>query len=83
MPGVQHSSTTLMTLMTSTGGHPSYYVTYLLAAGAIEVTLGERFVAGRMGTHTIEKDPTRDAGLRVLIDPFKVYDKDNVEAEAQ
>ncbi len=27
-----------------------------------------------MGTYTIEKDPTRDAGLRVLMGPFKVYD---------
>jgi hypothetical protein len=27
--------------------------------------------------------PTRDVGLRVLMAFFKVYDKDNVEAEAQ
>ena len=44
--------------------------------------MGERFEAGRMGTYTIEKDPTRDAGLRVLMGPFKVYDASNVEAEA-
>ena len=64
-------------------GYLSYYVTYLLGTGGIEGAVGERFEAGRMGTYTIEKDPTRDAGLRVLMGPFTVYDKDNVEAAAQ
>jgi rhamnose transport system substrate-binding protein len=36
-----------------------------------------------MGTYTIEKDPTRDQGLRVLMGPFTVYTADNVEAAAQ
>jgi rhamnose transport system substrate-binding protein len=63
-------------------GYLTYYVSYLLATGAIEGSVGERFEAGRMGTYTIEKDPTRDAGLRVLMGPFKVYDASNVEAEA-
>jgi rhamnose transport system substrate-binding protein len=36
-----------------------------------------------MGNYTITKDPTRDAGLRVLMGPFSVYDKSNVEAAAQ
>ena len=31
----------------------------------------------------LEKDPTRDTGLRVLMGPFTVYDKTNVEAAAQ
>ena len=60
-------------------GYLTYYVTYLLATGAIEGVEGETFEAGRMGTYTIEKDPTRDAGLRVLMGPFTVYNKDNVE----
>ena len=64
-------------------GYLTYYTTYLLATGAIKGEVGETFEAGRMGTYTIEKDPTRDAGLRVLMGPFKVYDKDNVEAEAK
>ncbi len=64
-------------------GYLTYYVTYLLASGAIEGTVGERFEAGRMGTYTIEKDPTRDAGLRVLMGPFTVYNKDNVEEAAE
>jgi rhamnose transport system substrate-binding protein len=64
-------------------GYLTYYVSYLLASGAIEGTVGERFEAGRMGTYTIEKDPTRDVGLRVLMGPFTVYNKDNVEAAAQ
>jgi rhamnose transport system substrate-binding protein len=36
-----------------------------------------------MGTYTIEADPTRDAGLRVLMGPFTVYDETNVEAASQ
>ena len=64
-------------------GYLTYYVSYLLASGAIQGTEGEQFEAGRMGEYTIEKDPTRDAGLRVLMGPFTVYDKTNVEAAAQ
>jgi rhamnose transport system substrate-binding protein len=36
-----------------------------------------------MGTYTIEKDPTRPKGLRVLMGPFSIYNKDNVEAAAK
>jgi rhamnose transport system substrate-binding protein len=64
-------------------GYLTYYTTYLLATGAIEGKVGERFEAGRMGTYTVEKDPTRDAGLRVLMGPFTIYTADNVEAAAQ
>jgi rhamnose transport system substrate-binding protein len=64
-------------------GYLTYYTTYLLATGAIKGEVGERFEAGRMGTYTIEKDPTRDVGLRVLMGPFTVYNKDNVEAAAK
>jgi rhamnose transport system substrate-binding protein len=64
-------------------GYLTYYTTYLLATGAIEGSVGERFEAGRMGTYTVEKDPTRDQGLRVLMGPFTVYDETNVEAAAQ
>jgi rhamnose transport system substrate-binding protein len=63
-------------------GYLTYYVTYLLATGAIKGEVGEQFKAGRMGTYTIEKDPTRDQGLRVLMGPFTVYDKTNVAADA-
>jgi rhamnose transport system substrate-binding protein len=65
-------------------GYLTYYVSYLLATGAIEGVEGERFVAGRMGEYEITKDPTRpdvDA-LRVLMGPFTVYNVDNVEAAA-
>lgn len=64
-------------------GYLTYYTSYLLATGAIQGAEGEQFEAGRMGEYTIEKDPTRSAGLRVLMGPFTVYDKTNVEAEAQ
>ena len=64
-------------------GYLTYYTTYLLATGAIKDEVGETFEAGRMGTYTIEKDPTRDKGLRVLMGPFSIYDKTNVEAASK
>ena len=65
-------------------GYLTYYVSYLLATGQIEAKDGQTFTAGRLGEYTITKDPTRpdvDA-LRVLMGPFSIYNKDNVEAEA-
>jgi rhamnose transport system substrate-binding protein len=59
-------------------GYVTYYATYLLATGALQGVEGEQFEAGRMGTYTIEKDPTRDAGLRIVMGPFTVYDESNV-----
>lgn len=64
-------------------GYLTYYASYLLATGAITGAEGESFVAGRMGEYTITADPTRDAGLRVLMGGFKVYNAENVEAEAK
>jgi rhamnose transport system substrate-binding protein len=64
-------------------GYLTYYTTYLLATGQMEAAEGMTFEAGRMGTYTIEADPTRDAGLRVLMGPFTVYDASNVEAASQ
>lgn len=64
-------------------GYLTYYLTYRIVSGEIKGVEGETFEAGRMGTYTIEKDPTRDVGLRVLMGPFKVYDAANVEAEAK
>jgi hypothetical protein len=37
----------------------------------------------RPGEFTITKDPTRAKGLRVLMGPFTVYNKDNIEAAAK
>ena len=59
-------------------GYVTYYATYLLATGAIKGEEGETFEAGRMGSYTIEKDPTREGGLRIVMGPFTVYDKSNV-----
>ena len=64
-------------------GYLSYYTTYLIATGQIEGIVGETFKAGRMGYYTIEKDPTRAKGLRVLMGPFTIYTKDNVEAASK
>ncbi len=60
-------------------GYLAYYVAYGLATGQIEAVEGQQFVAGRMGEYEITKDPTRDAGLRVLMGPFSVYNADNVD----
>ena len=64
-------------------GYLTYYVTYLVASGQMDAAEGVTFEAGRMGNYTIEKDPTRDEGLRVLMGPFTVYNAANVEAAAQ
>jgi rhamnose transport system substrate-binding protein len=66
-------------------GYLTYYVSYLLATGALEGVEGESFTAGRLGDYTITADPTRPdvAALRVLMGPFTVYNAENVEAAAQ
>ena len=33
-----------------------------------------------MGEYTIETDPTRDAGLRVVMGPFTVYTEENIDS---
>jgi rhamnose transport system substrate-binding protein len=64
-------------------GYLTYYTAYLLATDAIKAEDGQQFKAGRMGNYTITKDPTRESGLRVLMGPFSIYDKSNVEAAAK
>jgi rhamnose transport system substrate-binding protein len=64
-------------------GYLTYYTSYLMATGALKAEEGASFKAGRMGEYTITKDPTREKGLRVLMGPFSVYNKDNVEAAAK
>jgi len=61
-------------------GYLTYYLAYMLATGTIQGVEGEQFEAGRMGQYTITKDPTRDAGLRVLMGPFSKYNADNIDA---
>ena len=63
-------------------GYLAYYTSYLLATGQITAEEGVTFEAGRLGSYTIEQDPTRETGLRVLMGPFSVYNADNVEAAA-
>lgn len=60
-------------------GYLTYYVSYLLATGAMEAEVGVTFEAGRMGEYTIEEDPTREGGLRVLMGPFSLYNEDNFD----
>ncbi len=63
-------------------GYLTYYLTYMIASGALKGADGEQFEAGRMGTYTITKDPTRPdvaGALRVLMGPFSTYNKDNID----
>ncbi|NBZ87082.1 rhamnose ABC transporter substrate-binding protein [Stagnihabitans tardus] len=64
-------------------GYLTTYTSYLLATGAIKGEVGETFTAGRMGDFTIEADPGREGAKRVLMGPFTVYNKDNVEAASK
>jgi len=64
-------------------GYLAYYTSYMLATDAMKAAEGVKFKAGRMGEYTITKDPTRAKGLRILMGPFTVYNKDNVEAAAK
>ena len=61
-------------------GYLTYQVAYQMATGTLEAKDGAKFTAGRMGAYTITKDPTRKAGLRVLMGPFSIYNKDNIDA---
>ncbi|MEM9776798.1 MAG: substrate-binding domain-containing protein [Chloroflexota bacterium] len=54
-------------------GYLTYYLAYNLSIGNIDAKEGETFLAGQMGQFTIEKDPTREEGLRVLMGSFTIY----------
>jgi rhamnose transport system substrate-binding protein len=58
-------------------GYLTYYTGYMLATGAIKGVEGEMFVAGRMGTYTIQKGS--DGGLYILMGPFTVFNADNID----
>ena len=64
-------------------GYLTYQTAYQLATGTLKAEEGATFTAGRMGEFTITKDPTRDVGLRILMGPFSIYNKDNIEAAAK
>jgi rhamnose transport system substrate-binding protein len=64
-------------------GYLTYYTSYLIATGGIKGDIGEEFTAGRMGNFKIEADPGRANAKRILMGPFTVYNKDNVEASAK
>lgn len=59
-------------------GYLTFYATYGIATGQIEAAEGTTFTAGRMGEYTIEADPTREEGLRIVMGPFSVYDESNL-----
>lgn len=64
-------------------GYLTYYAAYGLATGQLSGEIGESFSAGRMGEYSIEEDPGRPGSKRILMGPFTVYNKSNVEAAAK
>ncbi len=64
-------------------GYLTYFTAYGLASGQLKGEAGETFHAGRMGDYTIEADASREGALRILMGPFTVYNKDNVEAASK
>jgi rhamnose transport system substrate-binding protein len=62
-------------------GYLSYYAAFRLVTGAFTVEPGATFSAGRLGTFTVERDPTRPniAAYRVIMGDFTKFDKTNVE----
>jgi rhamnose transport system substrate-binding protein len=60
-------------------GYLTYYATYGIATGQFEPVEGQQFTAGRMGEYTIEADPTRDNGLRIVMGPFTVYTQETID----
>ncbi|MBL1242580.1 MAG: rhamnose ABC transporter substrate-binding protein [OCS116 cluster bacterium] len=64
-------------------GYLTYYTAYGVASGQLKGEIGETFTAGRMGDYTIEEDPGRPGSKRILMGPFTIYNKDNVEAAAK
>jgi len=64
-------------------GYLTYYTAYGLATGQLKGDIGEEFTAGRMGDYKIEADPGRKGAKRILMGPFTVYTKDNVQAAAK
>lgn len=60
-------------------GYVAMHAAYAIATGQVEAADGETFEAGRMGSYTMEEDPTRDSGLRIIMGPFTVYDETNVD----
>jgi rhamnose transport system substrate-binding protein len=59
-------------------GYLAFQATNAIVTGALEPEEGATFTAGRMGEYTIEADPTREGGLRIVMGPFSVYDESNV-----
>ena len=65
-------------------GYLAYYTAYRLATGTLRGQGGRQSSRpGAWASYTITKDPTRAKGLRVLMGPFTIYDKNNVEAAAK
>jgi rhamnose transport system substrate-binding protein len=59
-------------------GYLSVYVLNALATGEIKGVAGDKFTAGRLGSYTVQDDPT--LGLNVLLGQPFIWNKDNIDA---
>ena len=65
-------------------GYLAYYTAYVLATGAIKAEEGaELHTPAAWATTRSPRTRPASKGLRVLMGPFSVYNKDNVEAAAK
>lgn len=58
-------------------GYLAVYTLYALNTGQIHGVLGDKFTAGKLGTFTVQDDPT--LGLNILLGPPFIYNKDNID----
>jgi rhamnose transport system substrate-binding protein len=58
-------------------GYLSIYALNALATGEIKGVAGDTFKAGKLGSYTVQDDPT--LGLNVLLGPPTVFNKDNID----
>jgi rhamnose transport system substrate-binding protein len=64
-------------------GYLAYQTAYQLVTGTLQAQEGAKFTAGRLGDYTIQKDPTRQKGLRIVMGPFSIYNSKNIDAAAK
>ena len=59
-------------------GYLTVYALDALATGKIKGNPGETFTAGKLGSYTIQDDPTLGSMILPLGPPF-IYNKDNID----
>src|SRR5262249_40728483 len=63
-------------------GYLATYTAYLLATDASKAQPGQQFTAGRLGSYMMMEDPARH-GLKLVLGPWKIYNKAIIVAAAK